>query len=56
MEANNIAVAPWVTEMLDAGNETFYRSHDPLLSYYDPARKTYIAEALFDAAPREREE
>lgn len=46
MEANNIAVAPWVREMLDAGNEAFYRPHDPLLSYYDPARKTYIAEAF----------
>jgi 3-hydroxyacyl-CoA dehydrogenase len=56
MEANNIAVAPWVREMLDAGKETFYRSHQPLLSYYDPARKTYIAETLLDAAPREREE
>jgi 3-hydroxyacyl-CoA dehydrogenase len=46
MEKNDIAVAPWVKEMLDAGNETFYRTHDGLLSYYDLAHKTYIAEAL----------
>lgn len=46
MEANDIAAAPWVKEMLDAGHETFYRSHDGLLSYYDQSRKTYIAEAL----------
>ncbi|MCA1594200.1 MAG: 3-hydroxyacyl-CoA dehydrogenase/enoyl-CoA hydratase family protein [Acidobacteria bacterium] len=46
MEASGIAVAPWVREMLDAGNETFYRSDNDLLSYYDPARRAYIAEAL----------
>lgn len=46
MEANGLEVAPWVKEMLDVGNETFYRSQDGLLSYYDQARKTYIAEAL----------
>ena len=46
MKANKIGVAPWVKEMLAAGHETFYRSDDRLLSYYDPARKTYIAEAF----------
>jgi 3-hydroxyacyl-CoA dehydrogenase len=46
MEANAIAVAPWVKEMLGAGHENFYRSDDGLLSYYDPARKAYVAEAL----------
>ncbi|MBA3806302.1 MAG: 3-hydroxyacyl-CoA dehydrogenase/enoyl-CoA hydratase family protein, partial [Acidobacteria bacterium] len=46
MEANGFEIAPWVKEMLDAGNESFYRSQDGLLSYYDQARKTYIAEAL----------
>ena len=46
MKANNVAVAPWVIEMLDAGHESFYRSTNGLLSYYDPARKTYLAEAL----------
>ena len=46
MEASGIAVAPWVKEMLDAGNETFYRSGgDGQLSYYDQSRRTYIAEA-----------
>jgi 3-hydroxyacyl-CoA dehydrogenase len=44
MAANNIAVAPWVNEMLAGGNETFYRSDNGRLSYYDPARKTYTAE------------
>jgi 3-hydroxyacyl-CoA dehydrogenase len=46
MEANRIEVAPWVKEMLAAGHESFYRSTNGLLSYYDPARKTYLAEAL----------
>ncbi|MBD0369686.1 MAG: enoyl-CoA hydratase/isomerase family protein [Pyrinomonadaceae bacterium] len=42
MEANGIAVAPWVKEMLDAGFETFYRTDDGRLSYYDPASKSYV--------------
>jgi 3-hydroxyacyl-CoA dehydrogenase len=46
MEANGIDVAPWVKEMLAAGHRGFYRSTNGLLSYYDPARKTYTAEAL----------
>lgn len=46
MEANGIEVAPWVKEMLAAGHENFYHSTNGLLSYYDPARKTYLAEAL----------
>lgn len=46
MEASGIAVVPWVKEMLAAGNQTFYRSEDGLLSYYDQSRKTYRAEAL----------
>jgi 3-hydroxyacyl-CoA dehydrogenase len=44
MEANGIHVAPWVREMLDAGYETFYRSDNGRLSYYDPASKSYITE------------
>ena len=44
MAANNIAVAPWVNEMLAGGNETFYRSDNGRLSYYDPERKTYTSE------------
>ncbi|HEU4887375.1 MAG TPA: 3-hydroxyacyl-CoA dehydrogenase/enoyl-CoA hydratase family protein [Thermoanaerobaculia bacterium] len=38
MEANGVAVAPWVREMLAAGHESFYREH----SAYDPATKTYV--------------
>jgi 3-hydroxyacyl-CoA dehydrogenase len=52
MKANNVAVAPWVIEMLAAGHETFYRSDDGLSSYYDPTRKTYVAEqAAKDETP-----
>lgn len=46
MEAEAIAVAPWVKEMLDAGNESFYKTEDGIKSYYDAARKSYIAEPL----------
>ncbi|HZB44108.1 MAG TPA: 3-hydroxyacyl-CoA dehydrogenase/enoyl-CoA hydratase family protein, partial [Pyrinomonadaceae bacterium] len=44
MQAAGVVVAPWVREMLDAGHETFYRQDEGSLSYYDPARKTYVAE------------
>ena len=46
MEKEGIKVASWVKEMLDAGHETFY-GHDDFtsLSYYDPARKSYVTEA-----------
>jgi 3-hydroxyacyl-CoA dehydrogenase len=44
LEARGIAVAPWVAEMLAAGNETFYRSEDGRSSYYDPVRRAYTAE------------
>jgi 3-hydroxyacyl-CoA dehydrogenase len=44
MERQGISVAPWVKEMLAAGNETFYRSGDGRLSYYDPARRSYTTE------------
>jgi 3-hydroxyacyl-CoA dehydrogenase len=37
MEADGVAVAPWVREMLDAGHATFYRNG----AAYDPATKTY---------------
>src|SRR6202171_1619698 len=46
MEANKIEVAPWVKEMLAAGHETFYRSDNGRLSYFDPARKAYAAEPV----------
>jgi 3-hydroxyacyl-CoA dehydrogenase len=41
MERQKISVAPWVKEMLASGHETFYRSEDGRLNYYDPARKSY---------------
>ena len=50
--AQGIEVAPWVKEMLAAGHETFYRSDNGRLSYYDPARKTYVAEACGRAQDR----
>ncbi len=37
MARENIAVASWVTEMLAAGNTSFYQDG----AYYDPATKTY---------------
>jgi 3-hydroxyacyl-CoA dehydrogenase len=44
MERQKIAVAPWVKEMLATGHESFYRSEDGRLSYYDPARQAYTNE------------
>src|SRR4029079_11581864 len=44
METNNIAVAPWVQEMLAAGHESFYISDKGRLRYYDPASKSYVVE------------
>jgi 3-hydroxyacyl-CoA dehydrogenase len=52
MKANKIGVAPWVKEMLATGHETFYRLDQGRLIYYDPARKTYVAEqAANDETP-----
>ncbi|MBV8859201.1 MAG: 3-hydroxyacyl-CoA dehydrogenase/enoyl-CoA hydratase family protein [Acidobacteria bacterium] len=45
MEREGVLVAPWVGEMLDAGHESFYREAEGTLSFYDPARKTYVSEA-----------
>src|SRR5581483_9082401 len=39
MAREDIAVAPWVNEMLAAGHATFYQNG----SYYDPASKSYKA-------------
>lgn len=44
MEKENITVASWVKEMLEAGNETFYRKDDGRVSYYDSVRKDYVLE------------
>ena len=38
MEANGVAVAPWVREMLAAGKESFYRDG----FVYDPGSQTYV--------------
>ena len=48
MERQKISVAPWVKEMLASGHETFYRSEDGRLSYYDQARNSYVTEPLAD--------
>lgn len=41
MANHDIAVAPWVREMLAGGNSSFYRNG----SYYDPASKSYRAKS-----------
>ncbi len=44
MEREGLTVAPWVREMLEAGHETFYKRDGGALSFYDPARRAYVAE------------
>lgn len=41
MKAANIAVAPWIQEMLDAGNTTFYKTEGGQRKYYDIPSKSY---------------
>ncbi|GAB4094489.1 3-hydroxyacyl-CoA dehydrogenase/enoyl-CoA hydratase family protein [Flaviaesturariibacter terrae] len=41
MKEAGYAVAPWVDEMLAAGNKTFYKVEDGKRLSYDPASKTY---------------
>jgi len=41
MKAAGVAVAPWVDEMLNAGNESFYKVENGKRLYYDVASKTY---------------
>ncbi len=41
MERHSIAVAPWVTEMLAAGNTTFYRTQGGQQEAYSPLTKRY---------------
>ncbi len=43
MKAAGYAVAPWVQEMLDAGNDRFYKVENGKKLAYDPASKTYKA-------------
>jgi 3-hydroxyacyl-CoA dehydrogenase len=46
MERQKISLAAWVKEMLASGHETFYRSENGRLSYYDPARQSYTTEPI----------
>lgn len=41
LERMGLAVAPWVNEMLAAGNTTFYRDHDGRREAYSPVTKQY---------------
>ena len=52
MERQKIQVAPWVKEMLASGHESFYRSEDGRLSFYDPASKSYTDRGIDRSALR----
>ncbi|MFZ9388700.1 MAG: 3-hydroxyacyl-CoA dehydrogenase/enoyl-CoA hydratase family protein [Chitinophagaceae bacterium] len=43
MKKAGYAVAPWVEEMLAAGNQSFYKVEGGQKYYYDPASKSYKA-------------
>jgi 3-hydroxyacyl-CoA dehydrogenase len=43
MEEEGIAVAPWVREMLEGGNKTFYKTEGGKRLYYDVPSKSYKA-------------
>ncbi|MCJ7753913.1 MAG: 3-hydroxyacyl-CoA dehydrogenase/enoyl-CoA hydratase family protein, partial [Thermoanaerobaculales bacterium] len=44
MDSEGVKPAPWVTEMLAAGHETFYLESADGRQYYDPNSKTYLKE------------
>ena len=44
MESDGVKPAPWVTEMLADGHESFYIESADGRQYYDPATKTYLKE------------
>jgi len=44
MEAEGARPAPWLTEMLAAGHESFYIESADGRQYYDPATKAYLKE------------
>src|SRR4029450_7249018 len=46
MEGQGISVPAWVKEMLASGSYSFYRREDGRLSYYDPARQSYMTEPI----------
>ncbi len=41
IEANGDKVAPWIGEMLAAGNESFYKTQNGIKQYYDIPSKSY---------------
>ncbi len=41
MKKSGMAVPKWVEEMLEAGNETFYKTQNGQLGFYDPKSKEY---------------
>lgn len=41
MKAAGFKVAPWIDEMIAAGNTSFYKIENNQRNYYDPASKTY---------------
>jgi 3-hydroxyacyl-CoA dehydrogenase len=43
MKAAGYQVAPWIEEMIAAGNTSFYKIDNNQKNYYDPASKTYKA-------------
>jgi 3-hydroxyacyl-CoA dehydrogenase len=49
MKAEGVEPAPWVTEMLGAGHESFYLESAKGRQYYDPATKSYLAEPKPDS-------
>jgi 3-hydroxyacyl-CoA dehydrogenase len=41
MKAKQVAAAPWVSEMIAAGHNSFYKTGNGRRLYYDPATKSY---------------
>lgn len=42
-KADNLTIGSWVTDMLAAGNTTFYKTENGIKKYYDQQSKTYKA-------------
>ncbi len=43
IKSNNLTVASWITEMVEAGNESFYKVENGVKYYYDIDSKSYKA-------------
>jgi 3-hydroxyacyl-CoA dehydrogenase len=41
MNERGLTAAPWIQEMLDAGNKTFYRNRDGIRECWNPSKKDY---------------